>query len=91
MIRAIAKQAEAERNRRAKVIDAQGEEQAAAKFLEAAQILSAEPGAMQLRYLTTLNSMAGDKTSTIVFPFPMDLVRAFMRGRDAEPLDRATT
>ena len=91
MIRAIAKQAEAERSRRAKVIDAQGEEQAAAKFLEAAQILSADPGAMQLRYLTTLNSMAGDKTSTIVFPFPMELMRVFMRGRDTEPADRVTT
>jgi regulator of protease activity HflC (stomatin/prohibitin superfamily) len=91
MIRAIAKQAEAERSRRAKIIDAEGEEQAATKFLEAAQILSADPGAMQLRYLTTLYSVAGDKTSTIVFPFPMEMVRAFMRDRDTEPADRVTT
>ena len=81
MIRAIAQQAEAERGRRAKVIEAEGEQQAATKFLEAAQILSADPGAMQLRYLTTLSTLTSDKTNTIIFPFPMDLVRAFLGGR----------
>jgi len=73
MIRAIARQAEAERERRAKVINADGEQQAAQKLLEAAQILSQRPEAMQLRYLSTLNVIANEKTSTIVFPFPMEL------------------
>lgn len=73
MIRAIARQAEAERERRAKVINADGEHQAAQKLLEAAQIMSQDPGAMQLRYLSSLNFIAGDKSSTIVFPFPMEL------------------
>lgn len=77
MIRAIARQAEAERNRRAKVIDAEGEMQAAQKFLEAAQIMARQPQAMQLRYLNTLHAIAGDRNSTIVFPFPMDLVKGF--------------
>jgi regulator of protease activity HflC (stomatin/prohibitin superfamily) len=71
MIRAIAKQAEAERMRRAKIIDADGEAQAAQKFLEAGQMLSAVPEAMQIRYLTTLTEIAGEKSSTIVFPFPL--------------------
>lgn len=75
MIRAIARQAEAERERRAKVINAEGEYQAAQKLLEAAEILSARPEAMQLRYLATLNTIAGERSSTIVFPFPMDLGR----------------
>ncbi len=73
MIRAIARQAEAERERRAKVINAEGEQQAAQKLLEAAQILGQRPEAMQLRYLSTLNVIAGEKNSTIVFPFPMEL------------------
>lgn len=73
MIRAIARQAEAERERRAKVINADGEQQAASKLLEAAQILSAEPGAMQLRYLSTLATIGAEKNSTIVFPFPTEL------------------
>jgi len=74
MIRAIARQAEAERERRAKVINAEGEQQAAAKLLEAANILSATPEAMQLRYLSTLNVLANERnSSTIVFPFPMNL------------------
>jgi regulator of protease activity HflC (stomatin/prohibitin superfamily) len=77
MIRAIAKQAEAERSRRAKIIDAEGEFQASEKFLEAAQVLSANPQALQLRYLTTLHAIAGDQNSTIVFPFPIDFMRAF--------------
>jgi len=74
MIRAIARQAEAERERRAKIIHAEGELQASEKLLQAAQILSGTPEAMQLRYLQTLSNIAGDKSSTIVFPVPMDLV-----------------
>ena len=74
MVRAIARQAEAERERRAKVIHAEGELQASEKLLQAAQMLSLQPEAMQLRYLQTLSNIAGDKASTIVFPMPMDLV-----------------
>jgi regulator of protease activity HflC (stomatin/prohibitin superfamily) len=77
MIRAIAKQAEAERLRRAKVIDAEGELQAAEKLTQAADILSRRPQAMQLRYLTTLLNVAGDKSSTIIFPFPIEMLEAF--------------
>jgi regulator of protease activity HflC (stomatin/prohibitin superfamily) len=74
MVRAIARQAEAERERRAKVINAEGEEQAAQKLLEAGRILAQAPEAMQLRYLSTLNVIANERnSSTIVFPFPMDL------------------
>lgn len=74
MIRAIARQAEAERERRAKVINAEGEHQAAAKLLDAARILGEAPEAMQLRYLSTLNVLANERnSSTIVFPFPMNL------------------
>ncbi|MDR3442572.1 MAG: slipin family protein [Legionella sp.] len=73
MIRAIAKQAEAERERRAKVIHAEGELQASAKLLQAAQVLAQEPQAMQLRYLQTLAAIAGTNNSTIVFPMPMEL------------------
>jgi regulator of protease activity HflC (stomatin/prohibitin superfamily) len=80
MIRAIARQAEAERERRAKVINAEGEAQAAEKLLEAARILGQAPEAMQLRYLSTLNVLASEKSSTIVFPFPMEL-RDFFAGR----------
>ena len=76
MVRAIAQQAEAERARRAKVIHAEGELQASEKLLQAAQILAQQPQAMQLRYLQTLGSIAGDKSSTIVFPVPMDLLSA---------------
>src|SRR6516225_9540728 len=76
MVRAIARQAEAERLRRAKIINAEGEQQAAQKLVEAAQILAASPGAMQLRYLGTLHEMAGEKNATIiVFPFPIDLLQ----------------
>jgi regulator of protease activity HflC (stomatin/prohibitin superfamily) len=74
MVRAIAKQAEAERERRAKVIHAEGELQASEKLLQAAQVLSRQPEAMQLRYLQTLSNIAGDKASTIVFPVPLDLI-----------------
>jgi len=76
MIRAIARQAEAERERRAKIIHAEGEQQAAEKLLEAAQMLARQPQAMQLRYLQTLGNIAGDKTATIVFPVPTDLLSA---------------
>lgn len=74
MIRAIAKQAEAERTRRAKVIHAEGEMQAADKLLQAAQTLSQQPQALQLRYLQTLTEIAGERSNTIVFPLPMDMV-----------------
>jgi regulator of protease activity HflC (stomatin/prohibitin superfamily) len=73
MIRVIARQAEAERIRRAKIIEAEGEQQAATKLLEAATILAARPQAMQLRYLTTLMNIANERSSTIVFPFPTEL------------------
>lgn len=79
MIRAIARQAEAERARRAKVIHAEGELQASEKLSEAAKILSQQPQAIQLRYLETLTEIAGDKSHTLVFPLPMDLLGA-LRG-----------
>lgn len=78
MVRAIAKQAEAERVRRAKVIHAEGEQQAAAKLVEAARILGADPRAIQLRYMQTLTEIAGDKNSTIVFPLPLDLLEPML-------------
>ena len=74
MIRAIARQAEAERERRAKVIHAEGELQASHKLAEAAEVLAAQPQALQLRYLETLTVIAADKNSTIVFPLPLDIV-----------------
>ncbi|MGH8771902.1 MAG: slipin family protein [Burkholderiales bacterium] len=74
MVRAIARQAEAERERRAKVIHAEGEQQASEKLLQAAQMLARQPEAMHLRYLQTLTQIAGDKSHTIVFPLPMDLL-----------------
>jgi regulator of protease activity HflC (stomatin/prohibitin superfamily) len=80
MIRAIAKQAEAERIRRAKIIDAEGEQQAAEKLAQAGEILSGRPEAMQLRYLTAMQNVVGDRSSTIVFPIPMDLFEK-MRSR----------
>jgi len=78
MVRAIARQAEAERERRAKVIHAEGELQASEKLLQAAQVLSARAEAMQLRYLQTLTQIAGDKASTIVFPVPVDIMAKLM-------------
>jgi regulator of protease activity HflC (stomatin/prohibitin superfamily) len=78
MVRAIAQQAEAERQRRAKVINADGEFQAAAKLVEAADLMSKNPQALQLRYLQTLAGIANEKTNTIVFPVPMDLFGPFM-------------
>lgn len=82
MIRAIAKQAEAERTRRAKVIHAEGEFQAAQKLAEAAIVLSQNPAAIQLRYLQTLTEIAGDKSSTTIFPVPIDLLEPFFRRRE---------
>jgi len=85
MVRAIAKQAEAERERRAKVIHAEGELQASEKLLAAAEILAGRPQAMQLRYLQTLSNIAGDKSNTIVFPLPGELMNLLMRnGRAGE-------
>jgi regulator of protease activity HflC (stomatin/prohibitin superfamily) len=78
MVRAIARQAEAERNRRARIINAEGEQQAAEKLVEAAAVLSARPEAMQLRYLNTIHDIAGERSSTIVFPVPIDLLRGLM-------------
>lgn len=80
MIRAIAKQAEAERLRRAKVINAEGEQQAAEKLVEAGRILAQEPQAMQLRYFAALHDIAGERTSTVVFPLPLDLLSHLTRG-----------
>ena len=82
MVRAIAQQAEAERTRRAKVIHAEGEQQAAEKLLEAARMLAEQPQAMQLRFLQTLSSIAGDKSNTIVFPVPVDMIGPIVSGLD---------
>jgi regulator of protease activity HflC (stomatin/prohibitin superfamily) len=79
MQRAMAKQAEAERERRAKVIHADGEFQASTKLAEAAVIISKEPTALQLRYLQTLSEISSEKNSTIIFPIPIDLFKAFMK------------
>ena len=78
MIRAMAKQAEAERTRRAKVIHAEGEKQAAAMLVEAAQALGADPRAMQLRYLQTLSDIANERTTTVAFPLPLDLIKPLL-------------
>lgn len=78
MIRAIAQQAEAERSRRAKIINAEGEKQAADRLAEAARLLATEEQALQLRYLQTLKDIANEKTNTIVFPLPLDLIRPFL-------------
>jgi len=84
MIRAIAKQAEAERTRRAKVIHAQGELQASTQLAEAASVLSTQSQAMQLRYLQTLTDIANERTTTIVFPLPMDLITPLMENDSEE-------
>jgi regulator of protease activity HflC (stomatin/prohibitin superfamily) len=81
MIRAIARQAEAERERRAKVIHAEGELQASEKLVQAAQIMAEQPQALQLRYLQTLTVIAGQNNSTIIFPLPMDLISSFMKSQ----------
>jgi len=78
MIRAIAQQAEAERARRAKIINAQGEKQAASMLAEAAKTLSSQKQALQLRYLQTLKEVAGDRTNTIIFPLPLDLIKPLL-------------
>jgi regulator of protease activity HflC (stomatin/prohibitin superfamily) len=85
MIRAIARQAEAERERRAKVIHAEGELQAAEKLYQAAKILAQEPQAIQLRYLETLTVIGADKNTTIVFPLPMDVLGPFMEKLKRSP------
>ena len=79
MQRAMAAQAEAERDRRAKVVHADGEYQAAQRLADAAKIMSAEPAALQLRYLQTLSGIATERSSTIVFPLPMDMISAFLK------------
>jgi regulator of protease activity HflC (stomatin/prohibitin superfamily) len=85
MVRAIAKQAEAERVRRAKIINAEGEQQAAEKLVEAAGLLAKEPQSLQLRYLSALQDIAGDKTSTIVFPVPIDTLKDLIQGFQKQP------
>lgn len=87
MVRAIARQAEAERERRAKVIHAEGERQAAQALAEAAEVLSAQPAALQLRYLQTLTQVAGDKSSTLVFPVPVDLIDRVLSRTGDKPED----
>ncbi len=79
MQRAMARQAEAERDRRAKVINAEGEMQASQKYSEAAAILSKEPASLQLRYLNTLSEIATENNSTVIFPLPLDILSAFMK------------
>ncbi|HEX6980058.1 MAG TPA: slipin family protein [Alphaproteobacteria bacterium] len=92
MIRAIARQAEAERLRRARVIDAEGEFQASERLFQAAQVLAQNPQAMQLRFLSSLQNIANERTNTIVFPVPLDVLGALMPGRTAasstEVIDR---
>jgi regulator of protease activity HflC (stomatin/prohibitin superfamily) len=86
MQRAMARQAEAERERRAKVIHADGEYQAAERLREASEIMARSPFTLQLRYLQTLSEIAGEQNSTILFPLPMDLVEPILRlRRPAEP------
>ncbi|HZW58742.1 MAG TPA: slipin family protein [Woeseiaceae bacterium] len=87
MIRAIAQQAEAERARRAKIIHAEGEKQAAQRLAEAAKMLATEEQALQLRYLQTLKDIANDKTNTIVFPLPLDLIRPLLKLTGADRKD----
>jgi regulator of protease activity HflC (stomatin/prohibitin superfamily) len=87
MVRAIAKQAEAERLRRAKIIDAEGELQAAQKLLEAGDILARRPQAMQLRYFGALQNIASERSNTIVFPLPLDLVEALRRAPNPSATD----
>jgi regulator of protease activity HflC (stomatin/prohibitin superfamily) len=83
MIRAIARQAEAERYRRARIIGAEAEQQAAEKLVQAGEMLAKHSESMQLRYLSTLQDIAGEKNSTIVFPVPVDLIAALMAPKKA--------
>jgi regulator of protease activity HflC (stomatin/prohibitin superfamily) len=78
----MAKQAEAERTRRAKIIHAEGEKQAAAMLVEAAAVLGAEPKALQLRYLQTLADLSSEKSTTIVFPLPIELIKPFLERKE---------
>ncbi|WP_114945825.1 slipin family protein [Microvirga calopogonii] len=87
MVRAIAKQAEAERLRRAKVINAEGEQQAAEKLVEAGRLLAVEPRAMQLRYFAALHDIASERSSTIVFPLPIDLLAQLRNGVASQIVD----
>ncbi len=84
MVRAIAKQAEAERERRSKVIHAEGEYQAAQKLADAAEIINRQPAALQLRYLQTLANISSEKNSVIIFPIPIDLLTPFLKRGDKE-------
>jgi len=84
MKRAMAKQAEAEREKRAKVIHASGEFKAAEKILEAANVLSQNPVSLQLRYLQTLTEVSAEKNSTTIFPLPIDLLKPFLTGKKKE-------
>ncbi|MFW6124265.1 MAG: slipin family protein [Acidobacteriota bacterium] len=86
MIRAIARQAEAERERRAKVIHAEGEFQAADKLLKAADVISKNPQTLQLRFLSTLSEISAEKNSTIVFPLPLDLIKAFLTPKEKKKI-----
>ena len=83
MIRAIAKQAEAERERRAKIIHAEGELQASEKLLQAANVMSQNPQALQLRYLQTLNDISSENSSTIIFPLPLEILEALKKSKSA--------
>ncbi len=87
MKRAMARQAEAERERRAKIIHAEGESQASVKLAEAATVIAKEPTALQLRYLQTLTEVAAEKNSTIIFPLPIDIVKPLMKFFDSKSVD----
>lgn len=89
MVRAIARQAEAERQRRAKIINAEGEQQASEKLMQAAQVLMQQPQSIQLRYLQTLVEVAGDKTTTIAFPLPLDLLEPLLGRTRKGPDDKS--
>ena len=93
MQRAMAKQAEAERERRAKIINAEGEFQASAKLAEAATVIQDHPMALQLRYLQTMREMAAENNNTTIFPFPLDLFKPFlkmMEGKDKKNVEHPT-
>lgn len=90
MVRAIARQAEAERERRAKVIHAEGELQASQKLREAADVIAGNPQALQLRYLQTLSDISTENSSTVIFPVPIDLVEAFQKGMAAKHADKSS-
>jgi regulator of protease activity HflC (stomatin/prohibitin superfamily) len=88
MVRSIARQAEAERERRAKIIHAEGEFQAAERLAEAARIITASPGSLQLRYLQTVGEITTERTNTLVFPIPIDLLQALTRGMTTSSADQ---